>query len=339
MNPRSSGRMRLTCTRCEYIWIQRGPAPASCPLCHTTNWCEGSSVRHVCNMCGHIWHNRVQSPRRCPRCCSELWNTPCRHLQCKRCGYRWVSRKNDSGKTSICPRCKSRHWETLPGITTCAICGKLFASSRPNVEKCGDCSGRGVSFQLRCEACGREWKSPHRRSVCPGCNEPTRNQEGYETTLWSENGRDIRVSVGRKRSTVYLFENNIPVTSVDLPDAIDAIDVTYNDLFSAKDERKMRRLADRLYDQRDAYVDKIGYIMELDQVDEFAATVLALQINGMDPKHTALKLNVGEDEVKDAICRIVSARRIARAADDPALSPDPFPLIGEQADPNQDQER
>lgn len=63
-----------------------------------------------CTRCDYRWNSIVDIPKRCPNCGSYHWREFSRDLDCKRCGYQWVSRKDVSPLR--CPKCRSLHWNT-----------------------------------------------------------------------------------------------------------------------------------------------------------------------------------------------------------------------------------
>lgn len=292
-----------TCARCEYTWVieeMGGKIPDRCPLCRTSSWRKGSAFSHFCNMCGHFWRNKVEEPLRCPSCYSEIWNIPCHHLQCMRCGHSWVSRTGTRGAASICPRCKSRYWMEPPLLTMCTACGKPFSSTRADPER---------------TCC-----------TCPRCRSTVREPvTRFETVLWELGDRSLILHADNGSSAVCLLSDGVPVTSVRLPDAMNYLGKTQKEFLADTDDSEMSRLADAMFVRRDDYREKILYLADLFDLDGSDAEVLSLYLDSMWPHAIALKLGITHEEVSGSFGRIMeSYMESGNSADDSFRTMDPF---------------
>lgn len=68
----------------------------------------------------------------------EVEKIKMKNLRCKRCGYRWKSRKE---KPTQCPKCKSQKWDMNRKnvLRTCACCGAVWESRVANPIECPRC--------------------------------------------------------------------------------------------------------------------------------------------------------------------------------------------------------
>jgi len=88
----------------------------------------------ACKQCGHKWISRSDAPLRCPKCKSTRWYQNIIHHECKRCGFQWTQRGNDTPR--YCPSCHSAMWAEEKRVFTCPKCGNtrtLRSNSRTNM--------------------------------------------------------------------------------------------------------------------------------------------------------------------------------------------------------------
>lgn len=328
MHPSLKGKERLTCVRCEYIWVkeENQEIPERCPLCRTSAWSRESAFTHVCSMCGHIWRNKVEEPLRCPSCYSEIWNVPAHRLQCKRCGHRWVSRSKLKGVAAICPKCKSIYWREPPPLQMCAVCGRPFTSGRARSERCQVCTGKEVSFDHVCNLCGQVWSSEKKYCSCPKCGSSIDVPEvKSESVLWSEGDRSLLLQTDNGSSVIYLRVDDIPLTSVYLPDAMNLLGKTQKELFDTAVPAEYRRLAETMYLRRNDYLEKVPFLEELLDLDRGDAEILAMHFDSMGPEAIALRLGIQSSEVSDAFARIMTAYQTTGiTVNDSVYTADPF---------------
>ena len=304
----------LHCNQCDHEWIKRAKGlPARCPLCRSSKWNEPRQHQFTCFRCGHVWRNRAEAPERCPRCQSRMWNEPAYRLQCRRCGYRWVSRGKTSDEVRMCPSCKSRKWNEAPDIKACETCGELFISTRGNrARRCPHCVSKRGAQKSQCPFCGLRWTGPDDWMICPRCGK-SRPDDGSDQALemWAEGGRSLRYVYSDGCAYVYLWEGDVPTAAMYFRDLLSRFGVNANQAMLRFGDPayapSWRSLADDMHEHRDDFLEDVPYFARRLNLDESDAVVLSLHFTGMGPEALAVRLGMPIDEVRGSFDRIMAA--------------------------------
>lgn len=303
----------LRCNQCDHEWVRRteGP-PDRCPVCHSSRWSEPRLHQYTCFRCGHVWRNRSSKPRKCPSCQSRLWNEPAYRLQCRRCGYRWVSRR-PSEEVSMCPSCKSRRWNEAPVISVCDSCGEFFMSrSGRKARRCPTCVANKGAAKSECPFCGMKWTGPAEWATCPRCGKSRPDDLSDKAIeIWSDGARSLRYVFSDACAFVYLWEDGIPVASIYFHELLNRLEVNANQAmlrFGDPDyASSWKSLADHMHDHMDDYLDNVTYFTRRLSLSEHDARILAIHFTGMGPEAISLRFGMPLEDVRRSFDRIMDA--------------------------------
>jgi len=131
----------------------------ACQQSHSTNPKTKLKPVFECKRCGYRWLSRTENPRLCPSCRARGWRTMEYTLKCLRCNQEFKSLKKYPSK---CASCGTKHWDlpeppTKPKTTTASKPTETESVEQPPQERSSTCARCGYTRTSR----------PH-REICTG---------------------------------------------------------------------------------------------------------------------------------------------------------------------------
>jgi len=308
------------CNQCDHVWSARsGEAPVRCPVCNSSKWNSPKIPQFVCKRCGHVWGSDKGIPGRCPKCQSLKWNENAFKLQCRKCGYKWISNNTESSdRVKICPSCKSKKWNEPPNMISCSKCGSVFIPKTTGkiCPRCSRRSGRSETKDHECGFCGTVWmavgQGPH---ICPKCGlmSPSEESDGsnVQIILWKEESMKLTYLFKDGTGCVYLWKGGIPLTAMYVEEFLRRTETTLKSLVSRSGNPEYdwfwKGVAERMYEHRDEYRSNIPYFMKRLGLNEDNAEILALHFIGMGPEAISLRFDRPIDKIRKAFDEIMES--------------------------------
>ena len=112
-----------------------------------------------CYRCSYVWVPRKDGvPDRCPRCRSIKWSEPGLGVKCLKCGHEWNSHKGDPKR---CPACGTHQWNTPQVTVKCLKCGFEWSTrSNRTPKRCPECRSKDWNTESRRETTSRSRAKP-----------------------------------------------------------------------------------------------------------------------------------------------------------------------------------
>ena len=306
----TSDPLKHHCNQCDYVWTARTTeSPARCPLCNSSKWNNPKIPQYVCRRCGHVWSYDKGLPGRCPKCQSLKWNENAFKLQCRRCGYKWISNNTESSdNVRMCPSCKSKKWNEPPNMVSCSKCGSIFIP-QTTAKVCPKCSRKSLKFEdidRECGFCGTKWMaSGSGPDICPRCGlKIPEADDGSESqiVLWKKDGFKLTYLFKDGVGCMYLWNNGIPETATYIEPFLNENGLKLKSLVQMAANPEFdgfwNTVAESMHSCKDDYVSNIPYFMKRLGLDKHCAEVLALHFIGMCPEAIAMRLDQPIDHIR-----------------------------------------
>lgn len=323
----------LHCNQCDYDWVRkRDSIPKKCPLCRSSKWDGPKMNVLMCQRCRHIWTNQTANPKRCPHCQSAQWNLPIRKAECQRCGHCWIPRKDFDSK--ICPSCRSNNWHESPKTYVCPKCERvIILKTNKSSKKCPYCDRAGKRT-FKCSICGNIWTGNIDSKRCDRCFNPIlQNDESTSMMLWTDGRYVLRYVSSNGFGVVYLWDRNVPVSTVYMHEVCKKHHTTVEDLIrSACDhsrDMEWQKLSEEMFAAENGYMVYIDYFIKRLSISYADAKVLAIHFTGMGPEAIAIKFGISIESVKESFERIMNSYSDSGiVVDDTIFTENPFKEYG-----------
>ena len=238
----------------------------------------------TCKQCGHKWISRSESPLRCPKCKSTRWFQNIIHHECKRCGFEWTQRGNDTPR--YCPACHSSMWAEEKRVFTCPKCGRtrtLRSNSRDNMCPFCDRYGNGKSSD--------EFSGPNSNKLLQPIH------------IWSDGNGLVMIYSQNGSGLASIYDNGRLVTTMNLDFWLRTNSYTIDYALLHLDDPVMMKdigaMVKQAYGNRNKHTPKST--RDGKNASGKEAEILALYEDGMSMTAIALKLGAPFSEVFDCI--------------------------------------